>query len=147
MTQFRLLTFILAGESNICSFEWNFCQLRLLHLLQSLKLPCILSVVIRIKPSQIAADKSPELYCQRCPRLASATDYTLLLVAVTDARRHRSSNLQLLPVSTKDITPPVFLTAPSASGIGESSFTLTVTLNEPGEHAALFSLSISAQLP
>ena len=92
------------------------------------------------QPSKFAAGKSPELYCQRCPQLASATDYTLLLVAVTDARRHRSSGLQLLPASTKDVTPPVFLTAPSASGIGESDFTLTVTLSEPGEHAALSSL-------
>ena len=74
-----------------------------------------------------------ELYCQRCPRLQSASDYTLLLVAVSDARRHRSSNLQLLPVSTRDVTPPTFLTAPSVSNIGESNFTLTLSLSEPGE--------------
>ncbi|DBA74581.1 TPA: hypothetical protein ACH3X2_009453 [Trebouxia sp. C0005] len=75
---------------------------------------------------------SPELYCQRCPTLESASDYTLLLVAVSDAHRHRDSALQLLPVSTKDVTPPVFLSTPYASGIGDSNFTLTVQLNEPG---------------
>ncbi|DBB14474.1 TPA: hypothetical protein ACH3X3_004761 [Trebouxia sp. C0006] len=75
---------------------------------------------------------SPELYCQRCPTLDSASDYTLLLVAVSDAHRHRNSALQLLPISTKDVTPPVFLSTAYASGIGESNFTLTVQLNEPG---------------
>ena len=54
-------------------------------------------------------------------------------MAVSDARKHRSSDLQLLPVSTKDITPPTFLTAPVASDIGESSFTLTVSLSESGK--------------
>lgn len=78
------------------------------------------------------AGDSPELYCQRCPTLESASDYTLLLVAVSDAHRHRDSALQLLPVSTKDVTPPVFLSTPYASGIGDSNFTLTVQLNEPG---------------
>lgn len=78
------------------------------------------------------AGDSPELYCQRCPTLESASDYTLLLVAVSDAHRHRNSALQLLPVSTKDVTPPVFLSTAYASGIGESNFTLTVQLNEPG---------------
>lgn len=79
------------------------------------------------------AGKFLELYCQRCPKLQSASDYTLLLVAVSDARRHRSSSLQLLPVSTKDVTPPSFLTAPSVSNVGESNFTLTLSLDEPGE--------------
>ena len=74
-----------------------------------------------------------ELYCQRCPVLQSASDYTLLLVAVSDARRHRSSDLQLLPVRTRDVTPPTFLTAPTVSDIGESNFTLTLSLSEPGE--------------
>ncbi|KAL0035306.1 hypothetical protein WJX77_000193 [Trebouxia sp. C0004] len=75
---------------------------------------------------------SPELYCQRCPMLESASDYTLLLVAVSDAHRHRNSALQLLPVSTKDVTPPVFFRTAYASAIGESNFTLTVQLSEPG---------------
>ena len=65
--------------------------------------------------------------------LESATDYTLLLVAVSDARRHRSSALQLLPVNTRDVTPPVHLTNPVVSNIGESNFSLTVTLSEAGE--------------
>ena len=79
------------------------------------------------------AGNSAELYCQRCPKLKSASDYTLLLVAVSDARRHRRSELQLLPISTRDITPPIFLAAPSVSNTGESNFTLTVTLSEPGK--------------
>ncbi len=79
------------------------------------------------------AGASPELYCQRCPKLDSASDYTMLLVAVSDARRHRSSALQLLPVSTKDVTPPVFVSAATASNVGESNFTLTVELDEAGE--------------
>ena len=78
------------------------------------------------------AGDSPELYCQRCPTLESASDYTLLLVAVSDAHRHRNSALQLLPVSTKDVTPPLFLSSAYTSGIGESNFTLTVQLSEPG---------------
>lgn len=81
------------------------------------------------------AGKFLELYCQRCPKLQSASDYTLLLVAVSDARRHRSSDLQLLPVSTRDVTPPTFLTAPSVSDIGERNFNLTLSLSEPGKDA------------
>lgn len=80
------------------------------------------------------AGKFLELYCQRCPKLQSASDYTLLLVAVSDGRRHRSSDLQLLPVSTRDVTPPTFLTAPSVSDIGERNFNLTLSLSEPGEN-------------
>ena len=81
----------------------------------------------------LCAGDSPELYCQRCPKLNSASDYILLLVAVSDARRHRSSALQLLPVSTRDVTPPVLLTTPAVSNIFQSNFTLNVMLNEPGE--------------
>lgn len=83
------------------------------------------------------AGGSPELYCQRCPTLESATDYTLLLVARSDAHRHRSSALQLLPVTTRDVTPPIHLINPSVSNIGEVNFSLTVTLDEPGEHKGL----------
>lgn len=79
------------------------------------------------------AGKFSELYCQRCPKLKSASDYALLLVAVSDGRRHRSSVLQLLPVSTRDVTPPTFLTAPSISNVRESSFTLSLALSEPGK--------------
>ena len=79
------------------------------------------------------AGRFSELYCQRCPKLKSASDYALLLVAVSDARRHHSSALQLLAVSTRDVTPPTFLTAPSVSNIGESNFTLTLALSEPGK--------------
>lgn len=84
-------------------------------------------------PQAYCAGDSPELYCQRCPSLESASDYTLLLVAVSDAHRHCNSALQLLPVSTKDVTPPVFLSSAYASAIGESNFTLTVQLSEPGK--------------
>ena len=56
----------------------------------------------------------------------------LLLVAVSDAHRHRSSALQLLPVSTRDVTPPLFVNSAYVSNMGESNFTLTVQLNEPG---------------
>lgn len=82
-----------------------------------------------------------ELYCQRCPKLKSASDYALLLVAVSDARRHHSSALQLLAVSTRDVTPPTFLTAPSISNPGESNFALTLALSEPGKQAMLKLLS------
>lgn len=54
------------------------------------------------------------------------------MVAVSDARRHCKSGLQLLPVTTLDVTPPLFLTSATASNVQESNFTLTVSLNEPG---------------
>ena len=79
------------------------------------------------------AGRFSELYCQRCPKLKSASDYALLLVAVSDARRHHSSALQLLAVSTRDVTPPTFLTAPYVSNVGESNFTLALALSEPGK--------------
>lgn len=56
----------------------------------------------------------------------------MLLVAVSDARRHCKSGLQLLPVATLDVTPPQFLASASASNVQESNFTLTVSLDEPG---------------
>ena len=58
----------------------------------------------------------------------------MLLVAVSDARRHCKSGLQLLPVTTLDVTPPRFLSSASASAsnVQESNFTLTVSLDEPG---------------
>lgn len=79
-----------------------------------------------------AVGDAPELYCQRCPSLQSATDYVVLLVAVSSARRHCKSGLQLLPVTTSDVTPPTFLSSASASNVQESNFTLTVSMNEPG---------------
>ena len=72
------------------------------------------------------------MFCQRCPSLSSASDYTVLLVPQSAKRLHRSGALHLLALSTRDVTPPTFVTPPYINNVTVNTFTLNVELDEPG---------------
>lgn len=71
-------------------------------------------------------------HCSRCPHLAPRTAYVVLLVA-TPATGHPASAVASIPFNFTDTLGPVFLTAPSAANITQSSFDLTLQLSSPGQ--------------
>ena len=80
------------------------------------------------------------MFCQRCPSLSSASDYTILLVPQSAKRLHRSGALHLLALSTQDVTPPTFVIPPYVNNVTVNTFTLNVELDEPGETVFFWTL-------
>ena len=104
---------------------------RLAFLLDALLCRCAVQLVL---PEVVicSAGAQPNLFCQRCPSLSSASDYTILLVPQSAKRLHRSGALHLLALSTQDVTPPTFVTPPYINNVTINTFTLNVELDEPG---------------
>ena len=92
-----------------------------------------------------SAGVQPNLFCQRCPSLSSASDYTILLVPQSAKRLHRSGALHLLALSTRDVTPPTFVIPPYITNITVNTFTLNVELDEPGETRFFWTLTHMAK--